>query len=29
VEFDDPRLRGVLPRGLKHPLLPPLPEAAP
>lgn len=28
VEFDDPRLRGVLPRGLKHPLLPPLPEVA-
>ncbi|HZS84038.1 MAG TPA: GNAT family N-acetyltransferase [Stellaceae bacterium] len=26
VVFDDPRLMGVLPRDLKHPLLPPLPS---
>lgn len=25
VSFDDPRLRGILPRTLTHPLLPPLP----
>jgi GNAT superfamily N-acetyltransferase len=25
VTFDDPRLTGALPRGLRHPLLPPLP----
>jgi len=24
VRFEDPRLRGILPRSLKHPLLPPL-----
>jgi GNAT superfamily N-acetyltransferase len=27
VTFDDPRERGVLPRSLEHPLLPPLSEA--
>ncbi|HXC30671.1 MAG TPA: GNAT family N-acetyltransferase [Stellaceae bacterium] len=27
VSFDDPRERGVLPRSLEHPLLPPLKEA--
>ena len=27
VSFDDPRERGILPRSLEHPLLPPLREA--
>jgi GNAT superfamily N-acetyltransferase len=26
LRFEDPRLAGILPRSLKHPLLPPLPE---
>jgi GNAT superfamily N-acetyltransferase len=27
LRFEDPRIRGILPRTLKHPLLPPLDEA--
>ena len=27
LRFEDPRIRGILPRTLKHPLLPPLAEA--